>query len=42
MSVLLKREEIFSISDFEVFLKLFDLIYKKHFQPTWIGLIDGG
>ena len=29
MSVLLKREEIFSISDFDIFLKLSDLIFKS-------------
>jgi hypothetical protein len=29
MSVLLKREEIFSISDFGVFLNLSDLIFKS-------------
>jgi len=32
MSVLLKREEIFSISDFGVFLKLSDLIFQSIFS----------
>jgi hypothetical protein len=34
MSVLLKREEIFSISDFGVFLKLSDLIFKSNLRSA--------